>query len=182
MTLSRPQLLALAAGAGAAPLLLSSPAVPVFEEIPPAASGITWVHDNAMSDARYLPEALGPGCAFLDYDNDGWTDIYLVNSGPCDFFKPAKPLRNALYKNNRDGTFTDVTEKAGVAGAYFGMGVAVGAYDNDGWAAMVVTSYGRCISYKNNHDGTFADVTEHAGVATPGFTTRAVWFDYDNDG
>src|SRR2546430_2770272 len=93
----------------------------LFEEIPPAASGITWVHDNALSEMRYLPETLGPGVAFLDYDNDGWMDIYLVNSGPSDFWKPSKPVRNALYRNNRDGTFTDVTEKAGVAGAYFGM-------------------------------------------------------------
>ena len=77
-------------------------------------------------------------------------------------------MRNALYKNNRDGTFTDVTEKAGVAGAYFGMGVAVGDYDNDGWPDMLVTAYGQCMLYKNNHDGTFTDVTAHAGVATPG--------------
>ncbi len=105
----------------------------LFVEIPPSASGISWVHENAMSPSRYLPEALGPGCAFLDFDNDGWMDIFLVNSGPSDFWKPTKPVRNALYKNNRDGTFTDVTEKAGVGGAYFGMGVAVGDYDNDGW-------------------------------------------------
>src|SRR5256886_3836791 len=104
----------------------SQTAEPVFAEIPPSASGITWVHENAMSPNRFLPEALGPGCAFLDYDNDGWMDIFLVNSGPSDFWKPSKPVRNALYKNNRDGTFTDVTEKAGVAGAYFGMGAAVG--------------------------------------------------------
>ena len=135
-----------------------------------------------MSESRFLPEALGPGCAFLDYDNDGWMDIFLVNSGPSDFWKPSKPVRNALYKNNRDGTFTDVTEKAGVAGAYFGMGVAVGDYDNDGWPDLFVTAYGKCILYKNNHDGTFTDVTDHAGVATPGWTTSAVWFDYDNDG
>ena len=127
----------------------------LFEEISPVASGITWVHDNAMSDNRYLPETLGPGCAFLDFDNDGWMDIYLVNSGPCDFWKPPNPIRNALYKNNRDGTFTDVTEKAGVAGGTFGMGVAVGDYDNDGWPDIFVTAYGRCILYKNNHDGTF---------------------------
>src|SRR5437588_4608306 len=181
MKFSRRQLLTLAAGAGAAPLLRGSPA-PLFEGIPPAASGITWVHENAMSDARYLPEALGPGCAFLDYDNDGWMDIYLVNSGPCDFFKPAKPLRNALYRNNRDGTFTDVTEKAGVTGGTFGMGVAVGDYDNDGWPDIFVTSYGNCILYKNNHDGTFTDVTKKAGLETLGWTTSAVWFDYDNDG
>jgi hypothetical protein len=171
--------------AGAASLLPAYPQAakePSFIEVPASSSGITWVHENAMSPSRFLPEALGPGCAFLDYDNDGWMDIFLVNSGPSDFYKPSKPIRNALYKNNRDGTFTDVTEKAGVAGAYFGMGVAVGDYDNDGWPDMFVTSYGRCMLYKNNRDGTFSDVTEHAGVATPGFTTSAVWFDYDNDG
>ncbi len=125
---------------------------------------------------------MGPGCAFLDFDNDGWMDIFLVNSGPCDFWKPSRPIRNALYKNNRDSTFTDVTEKARVGGAYFGMGVAVGDYDNDGWPDIFVTAYGRCTLYKNNHDGTFTDVTEKAGVGTPGWTTSAVWFDYDNDG
>ncbi|HKV39795.1 MAG TPA: CRTAC1 family protein, partial [Blastocatellia bacterium] len=157
-------------------------ALPWFEEIPPSASGITWTHTNAMSPERHLPETLGPGCAFLDYDNDGWMDIYLVNSGPCDFYKPPKPIRNALYKNNRDGTFTDVTEKAGVGGGTFGMGVAVGDYNNDGYPDIFVTSYGRCILYRNNGNGTFTDVTDKAGVATPGWTTSAVWFDYDNDG
>jgi enediyne biosynthesis protein E4 len=155
---------------------------PLFVEVAPAVSGITWVHDNAMSAARFLPESLGPGCAFLDYDNDGWMDIYLVNSGPCDFYQPARPLKNALYKNNRDGTFTDVTDKAGVAGGTFGMGVAVGDYNNDGFPDMFVTAYGRSILYRNNGDGTFTDVTEKAGVATSGWTTSAVWFDYDNDG
>jgi hypothetical protein len=155
---------------------------PLFIEVPPSESGILWTHTNAMSPSHYLPEALGPGCAFLDYDNDGWMDIFLVNSGPCDFWKPTKPVRNALYHNNRDGTFTDVTEKAGVGGDYFGMGVAVGDYDNDGWPDMFVTAYGQCILYKNNHDGTFTDVTSKAGLATPGWTTSAVWFDYDNDG
>jgi len=157
-------------------------AAPTFEEIPPSASGITWVHDNAMSEQRYLPETLGPGCAFLDYDNDGWMDIYLVNYGACDFFKPTRPIRNALYHNNRDGTFTDVTEKAGVPGGTFGMGVAVGDYDNDGWPDMIVTAYGKCTLYHNNRNGTFSDVTDKAGVAAPGWTTSAVWFDYDNDG
>jgi enediyne biosynthesis protein E4 len=155
---------------------------PLFSEVLPAASGIDWTHENAMSPSRFLPEALGPGCAFLDFDNDGWMDIFLVNSGPSDFWTPPKPVRNALYKNNRDGTFTDVTAKGGVSGAYFGMGVAVGDYDNDGWPDIFVTAYGKCILYKNNHDGTFTDVTANAGLATPGFTTSAVWFDYDNDG
>jgi hypothetical protein len=156
--------------------------LPLFEEIPTSSSGIEWVHDNAMSTEHYLPETLGPGCAFIDFDNDGWMDLYLVNSGPCDFWKPSKPIRNALYKNNRDGTFTDVTEKAKVTGGTFGMGVAVGDFDNDGWPDMLVTAYGKCILYKNNHDGSFSDITEKAGVATPGWTTSAVWFDYDNDG
>jgi hypothetical protein len=156
---------------------------PLFEEVAPAASGIRWVHDNAMSPERYLPESLGPGCAFFDYDNDGWMDIYLVNSGPSEFYRPAKPLKNALYKNNRNGTFTDVTDRAGVAGGTsFGMGVAIGDYNNDGFPDMFVTSYERCTLYRNNGNGTFTDVTERAGVALPGWTTSAVWFDYDNDG
>jgi len=178
--LSRRQLLL---GAAALTLRAQTPeAESLFIEIPASASGISWIHDNAMSDNRYLPETLGPGCAFFDYDNDGWMDIYLVNSGPCDVWKPPKPVRNALYKNNRDGTFSDVTEKAGVAGGTFGMGVAIGDYDNDGYPDIFVTAYGDCILYRNNRDGTFTDVTAKAGLATPGWTTSAVWFDYDNDG
>src|SRR6059058_1777750 len=99
-----------------------------FELVPSATSGITWVHHNGRSPEMYLPETVGAGCAFIDYDNDGWMDIYLVNSGKCDFFDSRPPLRNALYRNNRDGTFTDVTEKAGVSGGGYGMGVAVGDY------------------------------------------------------
>lgn len=125
---------------------------------------------------------MGSGGAFLDYDRDGWLDIYLVNSGPCDFYKPPKALKNALYRNNRDGTFTDVTGQAGVAGGTFGMGVAAGDFDNDGYPDLFVTSYGQCILYHNRGDGTFADITEQAGLAAPGWTTSAVWFDYDNDG
>ena len=143
----------------------SSP--PVFEEITPSASGIRWTHNAARSAQKYLPEATGPGCAFLDYDNDGWLDIYLVNSGQCDFYTPPQPLRNALYRNNRDGTFTDVTEKAGVGAGGFGMGVAAGDYNNDGFADLYVTQYGRSILYRNNGDGTFTDVTEKAGNSTP---------------
>jgi hypothetical protein len=161
-------------------LLAAGP--PLFEEIRAAQSGIHFVHDNAMSEKRYLPESLGPGCAFLDYDNDGWMDIYLVNSGPCDFWVPKKPVRNALYHNNRDGTFTDVTEKAGVTGGNFGMGVAVGDYNNDGYPDIFLTAYGRTILYRNNGDGTFTDVTKQSGLLVEGWTTGAVWFDFDNDG
>ena len=173
------------AGLGALSLPTIAPAVPdaVFEEIPPEASGLAWVHDNAVSLEHHPPETLGPGCAFLDYDNDGWMDILLVNSGPCDFYQPKRPLRNALYKNNRDGTFTDVTAKAGLSGGTtFGMGAAVGDYDNDGYPDLLVTGYGRSILYHNNGNGTFTDVTEKTLLTLPGWTTSAVWFDYDNDG
>jgi enediyne biosynthesis protein E4 len=93
-----------------------------FESWTAQKTGITWKHDNALSAFRYLPESMGPGVAIFDYDNDGWMDLYFPNSGPADFFQPTKPLRNALYHNNRDGTFTDVTEMAGVAGRDFGIG------------------------------------------------------------
>ena len=158
-------------------------ASPIFEEIPADASRITWIHENAMSEGRYLPETMGPGVAFFDYDNDGWVDIFLANSGPSDFYQPEAPPKNALYRNNRDGTFTDITDKAGVGGgSEFGMGCAVADYDNDGYQDLLVTAYGRCTLYHNNGNGTFTDVTDRAGLAAPGWTTSAVWFDYDNDG
>ena len=125
MTFSRRGFLRFGMLAGAVQVLCAYPQpphaakAPLFMEVPASASGIAWVHENAMSPSRYLPETMGPGCAFLDYDNDGWMDIFLVNSGPSDFWKPPKPVRNALYKNNRDGTFTDVTEKAGVGRIFF---------------------------------------------------------------
>ncbi|MFL6212775.1 MAG: CRTAC1 family protein [Blastocatellia bacterium] len=156
--------------------------VVTFEEVPAKASGITWVHNNAHSVERHLPETVGAGCAFFDYDNDGWVDIYLVNSGAADFYAPATPLKNALYRNNHDGTFTDVTDKAGIACGTFGMGVAAGDYDGDGWQDLYVTAYGRNTLYRNNGNGTFTDVTDKAGVAAAGWSTCAVWFDYDNDG
>ncbi len=154
----------------------------LFELVPPAESHITWKHVNGRSPEMYLPETTGAGCAFLDYDNDGWMDIYLVNSGRCDFFNPDPPLRNALYRNNRDGTFTDVTEQAGVGSGGYGQGAAVGDYDGDGWPDLYLTQYGRSILYHNNGDGTFTDVTEKAGVGAPGWASSAVWFDYNNDG
>jgi len=161
---------------------ISAGANPAFEEIPSSVSGVSWTHVSGHSPEMYLPETVGGGCAFLDYDNDGWMDIYLVNSGPCDFFNPQTPLRNALYHNNRDGTFTNVTARAGVGGDAYGMGVAVGDYDADGFADLFVTQYPHSVLYHNNGDGTFTDVTARAGVRAEGWGTSAVWFDYDNDG
>ena len=162
---------------------VASSVQPLFDELTASKSGITWVHDNARSEKRYLPETLGPGCAFFDYDNDGWMDIYLVSYGPCDFFKPSTPLQSALYRNNRDGSFADVTAKAGVGGNVFGMGVAAGDYDNDGRVDVLVTAYDHSpVLYHNDGQGTFTDVSSKSGLQTHSWTTSAVWFDYDNDG
>jgi hypothetical protein len=153
-----------------------------FEEVSARTSGITFIHDNARSPERHLPETVGAGGCFFDFDNDGWQDIYLVNSIASDFYAPAASRRNALYRNNRNGSFTDVTHRAGVAGQGFGMGAAAGDYDRDGWLDLFVTNYGRNILYRNNGDGTFTDVSEKAGVDASGWFTCATWFDYDSDG
>jgi hypothetical protein len=149
-----------------------------------AQAGITFHHDNAASSQKYLIETMGAGCGWIDYNQDGLLDLYLVNSAATRVYTPQQPLRGALYRNNGDGTFTDVTDVAGVAAeGLFGMGVAVGDYDNDGFPDLLVLGYGRCILYHNNGNGTFTDVTPHAGVENPGrWASSAAWFDYDNDG
>ncbi len=152
-----------------------------FESVPPASSGIHWAHVNGMSDERHLPETVGAGSAFFDFDDDGWMDIYLVNSGRSDFFEPDRELSNALYRNNGDGTFTDVTAAAGVQGGQFGMGAAAADFDADGDTDLYVTAYGRNQLFQNQRDGTFLEVAEEAGVDASGWYTDAVWFDYDND-
>jgi len=154
----------------------------IFREVPPAESGITWVHENARSPNRYLPETAGPGVAIFDYNNDGKMDILSVNSGSSTFYRPTQKLHHALYRNNGDGTFTDVTEHAGIQADLFGMGAAVADYDGDGWQDIFVTGYGKAVLYHNNGDGTFSDVTARSGIAQPKWGTSAVWFDYDNDG
>lgn len=160
----------------------SGPAKPVvtLEDVTKA-SGITWIHNNAHSAARHLPETVSAGCAFFDYDNDGWMDIYLVNSGASDFYTPSTPLKNVLYRNNRNGTFSDVTDKAGLAGGGFGMGVAAADYDGDGFVDLYVTNYGHNTLFRNTGNGSFVDVTDKTGVAVNGWSTCAVWFDFDND-
>src|SRR5215471_13343364 len=148
------------------------------------ASGIWFRHDNGASAEKYLIETMGAGCGWIDYDQDGLLDLYLVNSAPTLVYTPKQPLRSALYRNNGDGTFTDVTERAGVgASGLFGMGVAAGDYDNDGFPDLLVLGYGRSILYHNNGDGTFVDVTAKSGVENRGrWASSAAWFDYDNDG
>jgi len=147
-------------------------------------AGITFQHDNAATQEKYLIETMGSGCGWIDYDQNGLLDLYLVNGAATGIYSPKHPLRSALYRNNGDGTFTDVTLKAGVgAEGLFGMGVAVGDYDNDGFPDLLVLGYGRCILYHNNGDGTFTDVTPRAGVENLGrWASSAAWFDYDNDG
>ena len=146
-----------------------------------AQAGIRFKHNSGAFGKKYLPETLGVGCAFLDYDNDGWQDILLVNSMDWPEHKTAKSFL-ALYHNNQDGTFTDVTRQAGLAVEMYGIGVAVGDYDNDGNDDIYITCVGPNHLFRNLGGGKFADVTTRAGVGDPGFSTGAVWFDYDNDG
>jgi enediyne biosynthesis protein E4 len=145
-------------------------------------AGIHFVHNNGAFGRKYLPETMGPGVAFIDYDNDGWPDIFLVNGTdwPGHASKHSTPK---LYHNNHDGTFTDVTHKAGLDIEIFGMGVAVGDYDNDGYDDLFITAMGQSRLFHNNGNGTFSDVTQKAGLMGPKeFSTSAAWVDYDKDG
>jgi len=145
-------------------------------------AGIHFVHNNGAFGKKYLPETMGSGVAFMDYDNDGWPDIFLVNGmdWPGHGQKHSTPK---LYHNNHDGTFTDVTHKAGLDTEIFGMGVAVGDYDNDGFDDLFVTAYGQNRLFHNDGNGTFTDVTQKAGLQGPKeFSTSAAWVDYDKDG
>src|SRR5579862_2720385 len=147
-------------------------------------AGITFQQDSTQTDEKYYLETMGTGVGWIDYDQDGLLDLYFVQSGSMDIYKPSHPLRSALYHNNGDGTFTDITEKAGLGGeGHYGQGAAVGDYNNDGYPDLYVTGYGSAILYRNNGDGTFTNVTAKAGVADEGqWSTSAGWFDYDKDG
>lgn len=173
-----------------------SSAAPPGSEIPgrftdiTKAAGIQFLHRASHTSRKYLPETMGSGVALFDYDNDGRLDIYFVNGAPIADPTPAGTIPkktgpeywNRLYHQRTDGTFEDVTEHAGIAGTGYGMGVAVGDYNNDGLQDLYVTQYGRNILYRNNGNGTFTDVTEEAGVGGSGWSTSAAWVDYDRDG
>lgn len=145
--------------------------------------GLDFVHNPGVDSSYFMPESIGSGAAFLDYDNDGRLDIYLVNGqwhNPADAHKPR--LRNRLFRQESDGRFTDVTEATGAGDTGYGMGVAVGDIDNDGWVDLYVSNYGPDALYRNNGDGTFSDVSQTAGIGNPHWGCSAVFFDYNLDG
>jgi hypothetical protein len=146
-----------------------------------AAAGIRFKHTSGAFGKKYLPETIGSGCAFLDFDGDGWVDILLVNGAEWPGHATAKSYP-ALYRNNHDGTFTDVTRAAGLAVEMYGIGVAVADFDNDGWPDVYLTGLGGNRLFRNLGNGKFADVTAKAGVGASGFSTSALFFDYDKDG
>ena len=177
------------AGAVIVSLLLTTEAGPSFTDVA-AALGVGFVHENSPTTNKYLIETMGGGVGLLDFDNDGWLDVFFTNGAKLqDPMAPdASPEKsdprfwNRLYRNNRNGTFTDVTEKAHVPGTGYSMGVAVGDYDNDGFEDLYLTQYGGNVLYHNNGDGTFSDVTKRAGVAAEGWSSSAGFLDFDNDG
>jgi hypothetical protein len=146
------------------------------------AAGIHFRHTSGRSGRLLLPETLGAGCAFLDYNRDGKLDLFLVNSSRLAGFKGSGPYYSALYRNNGDGTFADVTKAAGLAVDCYGLGVAVADYDGDGFPDLYLTALGPNHLFRNKGDGSFADVTERAGVTDPHFSTSAAWLDFNRDG
>ncbi len=168
---------------GALPLAASGASNPGFRlENVTAAAGIDFRHNSGAFGAKHLPETMGPGCAFLDYDGDGWLDILLVNGMDWPGHKKQRSTLK-LYRNNRNGTFTDVTERAGLAVEMYGMGVAAADYNNDGFPDILITAVGQNRLFQNTGKGTFVDVTNKAGLdGRTAFSTSALWFDFDRDG
>ena len=160
---------------------LAAQPLPQFTNITSAA-GIDFVHNTGAFGEKYLPETMGSGCAFLDYDLDGWQDILLVNGKDWGGAPTGKRQTLALYRNNTDNTFTDVTERAGLAIPLYGIGTAVADYDNDGDPDIYISTLETDRLFRNSGDGTFVDVTADSGIYNPGFGTSCAWFDYNNDG
>ena len=155
----------------------------VFQDVAAKAGLTGWHHVMGTPEKKFIIETVGSGVGLLDYDNDGWLDIYLVNGSTYDAETgKTTPPHAALFHNNHDGTFTDVAAKAGVTNDRWGFGVAVGDYDNDGWPDLYVTNFGKNRLYHNNHDGTFTDVAEKAGVSLGNWSTGPTFGDYDGDG
>ncbi len=155
----------------------------VFQDVTKAAGLASWRHVMGTPQKKYILETDGSGVGLIDYDNDGWLDIYMVNGSTYDALTgKAAPPHAALFHNNHDGTFTDVAAKAGVTNDRWGFGVAIADFDNDGWPDIFVCNYGKNRLYHNNHDGTFTDVAEKAGVTLDNWSDGATWGDYDGDG
>ena len=169
-----------AATLGAAPAVNPPDPNVVFADIT-AATGITFTHVSAP-EKKYIVESMSGGVGLLDFDKDGWLDVYLVNSPTVATAADRPAARSGLWRNNHDGTFSDVTERAGVGDPGWGMGVAAGDYDNDGWEDLYVTCFGPNHLFRNNGDGTFTDVTARAGVGDARWSAGAAFGDYDNDG
>ena len=155
----------------------------VFQDITKQAGLSGWRHKMGTAEKKFIVETNGSGVALLDYDNDGWLDIYLLNGSTFDALDgKEEPPHSALFHNNHDGTFTDVAAKAGVTNDRWGYGVSVADYDNDGWPDIFIGNYGKNRLYHNNHDGTFTDVAEKAGVTLGNWSSGSAWGDYDGDG
>jgi len=155
----------------------------IFQDIAQKAGLATWKHTMGTPEKHYIIETNGSGVGLIDYDNDGWLDIYFVSGSTVDGMNGKVPApKAALFHNNHDGTFTDVAAKAGVTNERWGVGVAIADYDNDGWPDIYVSNFGKNRLYHNNHDGTFTDVAEKAGVTLGNWSTGATWGDYDGDG
>jgi enediyne biosynthesis protein E4 len=164
------------------PLFSASPGLGFSLTDVTAAAGIDFHHNSGAFGAKYLPETMGPGCAFLDYDGDGWLDLLLVNGMDWPGHKRQRSTLK-LYRNNRNGTFSDVTERAGLAVEMYGMGVAAADFNNDGFTDILITAVGQNRLFQNTGAGHFVDVTEKAGLGgRTGFSTSALWFDFDRDG
>jgi hypothetical protein len=168
----------------------TQPASTIRFEDATAAFGIQFTHSFGAEKLGSLLESTGGGCVWFDYNNDGLPDLYVVSGKPLENGvqpyplkqRPATPPHNHLYRNNGNGTFTDVTDQAGVAANIYGMAAIAADFDNDGFVDLFVTGYGKAILYRNKGDGTFEDVTQKAGIHVEGWSISSAWLDYDRDG